>query len=67
MVEAEIQTEEYKNACGYRFRETAVEIHGLIDPITVAEIPDEAAEIAEGCSLSQIERAVCFTASEKCP
>ena len=55
VIETEIQTEENKDARGDGLSQTAIEIHRLVDPVAVTEIPDEAAEITENGSLSQSE------------
>jgi hypothetical protein len=67
VIETKIQAEENKNARSDRFGETAVEIHGLVDPVAVTEVPDEATEIAEGCSLKQPKRSTCFVVREQRP
>ena len=53
MVEAEIEGEEDKNDDGDGLCQTAVEIHGLVDPVTVAQVPDETTEIAKSSSLAK--------------
>ncbi len=53
MVEAEIETEEDKNTGGDGLREAAVEIHRLVDPVTVTQVPDETTGIAKGSALTE--------------
>jgi hypothetical protein len=53
VVEAEIETEENKNSGSDGFGEAAIEIHGLVDPVTVTHVPDEAAGIPKGSSLAE--------------
>jgi hypothetical protein len=36
MVQAEIETEEEENAGGDGFGERAIEVHRLVDPVTIA-------------------------------
>src|SRR5580692_4970704 len=43
VIETKIKTEENQDAGGDRLGEAAVEIHRLVDPVAVAEIPQEAA------------------------
>jgi len=50
VIEAEIKGEQNKNSEGDGLGHASVEIHGLVDPVTVAEIPEDAAGVAEqGC------------------
>ncbi len=58
MVEAEIEAEEDEDAGGGRLGQTAVEIHRLVDPVAIAEIPDKSGEVAEGSGLPDRKRAV---------
>ena len=67
MIEAEIEAEEDENASGDGFCEAAVEIHGLVDPVAVAEVPEEAAEITEDGSLTKSKWVVVLIVGENCP
>jgi hypothetical protein len=53
MIEAQVEAEENKNADGDGFWQAAVEIHGLVDPVTVAEVPDESTKIAKCRALAE--------------
>ena len=53
VVEAEIETEENKNSGSDGFGEAAIEIHGLVDPVTITHVPDEAAGIPKGSSVAE--------------
>ena len=44
VVEAEIEAEEDEDTGGDGLCETAVEVHGLVDPVAVAQVPEEAAD-----------------------
>ena len=67
MVEAEIETEEDEDSGGDGFGEAAVEIHRLVDPVTVAEVPDEAADVTENGSLAEGKWISCLGVTEKRP
>ena len=67
MVEAEIETEEDENAGGDGFGEAAVEIHRLVDPVTVSQVPDEAAGVTESRSLAEGKWISCLSVTEKRP
>ncbi len=53
MVEAEIETEEDENSGGDGLVEAAVEVHRLVDPVTVTQVPDEAADVTKRRSLTE--------------
>jgi hypothetical protein len=67
VIEAEIKTEEEENPQSDRLVEPAVEVHRLVDPIAVAEVPDEAGEIGESCTLTDAERFSAAVVRGKCP
>jgi hypothetical protein len=52
VVEAEVEAEEDEDPGGDGFGQASVEIHGLVDPVAVAQVPDDAAEVAQGSSLA---------------
>src|SRR5271154_1347448 len=66
MVETEIETEEEKNAGGNRLGEAAVKVHRLVDPVTVAQVPDNAADVTKHCSLEAGKWISCLGVTEKC-
>src|SRR6202020_1766566 len=47
VVKAEIEAEEDEDSGADVLRETAEEVHGLVDPVAVTEVPEEAAQITE--------------------
>jgi hypothetical protein len=52
MVEAQVQAEEDEDTGGDVLWKTAVEIHGLVDPVTVTQVPYKTAEIAKSSALT---------------
>ncbi len=67
VVKPEIETKEDKNSGGYGFCEAAVEIHRLVDPVTVSQVPDEAADVTQESSLTQGKWISCLAVTEKRP
>jgi hypothetical protein len=67
VIEAKVQAKEDENAGGNRLGKATVEIHGLVDPVAVAHVPDEAAEIAEGGCLAEGKWVVVLVVSENGP
>lgn len=67
MIEAEVKAEENEDTGGNWLLKGAVEVHGLVDPITVAQVPDEAAKVAQDRSLSDGKWIFCLILSEKRP
>jgi hypothetical protein len=67
VIKTEIETEEKKNPQGDGFVEAAVEVHRLIDPVAVAEIPDEAGKIGKSYTLTDAERISSAVVAGKCP
>jgi hypothetical protein len=67
VVEPEIKTEEDENSGGDGFGEAAVEVHRLVDPVTVAQVPDEAAGVTQSGSLTDGKWIPCLGVTEKRP
>jgi hypothetical protein len=67
VIEAKVEAEKNEDTGGDGFGEAAVEIHGLIDPITVAHVPEEAAEVSEGGSLARSKWISCLGVTEERP
>ena len=65
MVKAKIETEEDKNADGDGLWEAAVEIHRLIDPVTITQVPNETTGIAKGRALTESKRVSLLVVPEK--
>ncbi len=67
MIEAEVETEEDEDAGGAGLGKTAVDIHGPVDTVAVAQIPDKAAQVAKGGSLAKGKWVVVLVVSENGP
>jgi hypothetical protein len=67
VVEAEIEAKEDEDPGGDGLGEATVEVHRLVDPVAVAEVPDETAGVTEKGSLSEGKWISCLIVSQKGP
>ena len=67
VVEAEIEAEEDENSGGDGLGQPTVEVHGLVDPVAVAQVPDEATEVTEKSRLREGKWISCLGVTEKGP
>src|SRR5260370_39102975 len=52
MVEPKIQAKENQNANSNGLRQSPVEVHGLVDPVTITQVPHKAADIPQSRALT---------------